>query len=178
MTEAFKNHFDEVDNMFKNVFEEFFDEGLDQIFEHPFFDLPENLSMDENFKMGSQSGQNAVAQTCHQSSLEETNPKKKIPPNVKLNDEKRKMEKKICRTWGEGDTVNSSEVAKRKRASRKEKKTRLLPKKATDEMKKWLWKNCERPYPTLEKKWYFCIKYNLTLKSVERFFINGRRRYL
>ena len=178
MTETSLHHSDEADDTFENPFVEFLDDDMVQLFDHSFWCWPENHLNEDDTKKGSQSGQYAVAEAWHQSSTDETKAKITLPPQMKQNDGKIKMGEKICETCVESDRLDSSGFAKRQQASRKEKKTRLLPKQASTEMKKWLLKNCENPYPSLEKKLYFCNKYNLTLKSVERFFINGRRRYL
>ena len=51
-----------------------------------------------------------------------------------------------------------------------------LPKKAKDAMVCWLLKNLKYPYPTREQKLKWSVKFNISVKSITRFFINQRVR--
>ncbi|RNA30531.1 Homeobox [Brachionus plicatilis] len=54
----------------------------------------------------------------------------------------------------------------------------ILPKSATNVMKKWLFQHIVHPYPTEEEKRQIAMKTNLTLIQVNNWFINARRRIL
>ncbi|CAF0908649.1 unnamed protein product [Brachionus calyciflorus] len=54
----------------------------------------------------------------------------------------------------------------------------VLPKSATNVMKKWLFQHIVHPYPTEEEKKQIAQKTNLTLIQVNNWFINARRRIL
>lgn len=54
----------------------------------------------------------------------------------------------------------------------------ILPKNATNIMKKWLFQHIIHPYPTEEEKKQIALQTNLTLIQVNNWFINARRRIL
>lgn len=54
----------------------------------------------------------------------------------------------------------------------------ILPKNATNVMKKWLFQHIIHPYPTEEEKKQIAFQTNLTLIQVNNWFINARRRIL
>lgn len=54
----------------------------------------------------------------------------------------------------------------------------VLPKRATQVMKSWLFQHIAHPYPTEDEKRQIAAQTNLTLLQVNNWFINGRRRIL
>lgn len=54
----------------------------------------------------------------------------------------------------------------------------VLPKRATQIMKSWLFQHIAHPYPTEDEKRQIAAQTNLTLLQVNNWFINGRRRIL
>lgn len=54
----------------------------------------------------------------------------------------------------------------------------VLPKRATQIMKTWLFQHIAHPYPTEDEKRQIASQTNLTLLQVNNWFINGRRRIL
>nr|ADB54565.1 PREP homeodomain-like protein [Schmidtea mediterranea] len=54
----------------------------------------------------------------------------------------------------------------------------VLPKKATQIMKQWLFQHLVHPYPTEDEKRQIATQTNLTLLQVNNWFINARRRIL
>lgn len=54
----------------------------------------------------------------------------------------------------------------------------VLPKRATQIMKTWLFQHIAHPYPTEDEKRQIAAQTNLTLLQVNNWFINGRRRIL
>jgi hypothetical protein len=62
--------------------------------------------------------------------------------------------------------------------SQKKLKRGVLPKRATQIMKSWLFQHLAHPYPTEDEKRQIASQTNLTLLQVNNWFINGRRRIL
>jgi hypothetical protein len=54
----------------------------------------------------------------------------------------------------------------------------VLPKRATQIMKSWLFQHIAHPYPTEDEKRQIATQTNLSLLQVNNWFINGRRRIL
>ncbi|KAL3319699.1 hypothetical protein Ciccas_001628 [Cichlidogyrus casuarinus] len=63
-------------------------------------------------------------------------------------------------------------------ASGAKQKRGVLPKRATQIMKQWLFQNLVHPYPTEDQKRVIANQTNLTLLQVNNWFINARRRIL
>jgi hypothetical protein len=59
-----------------------------------------------------------------------------------------------------------------------DRQAKTLPKDARGEMRNWLIAHYAHPYPTDSEKNYFMIKFGLTRRQIDTFFVNGRRRVL
>lgn len=62
--------------------------------------------------------------------------------------------------------------------SSKKLKRGVLPKRATQIMKSWLFQHIAHPYPTEDEKRQIATQTNLSMLQVNNWFINGRRRIL
>ena len=56
------------------------------------------------------------------------------------------------------------------------KKRKRIPHFVKQKLEKWLFKNQNYPYPSPEKKHRLSEKYNLSLKTINNFFMNHRKR--
>jgi len=60
----------------------------------------------------------------------------------------------------------------------KTRKQARMPKKSSDILREWLIQHADNPYPTDDEKVELCLRTNLTMATLNQWFINSRRRVL